>query len=116
MKKIILLLTVALSILYACTKKADTIQTPQVSCSEIDSRFSAKVFPIIQSSCATNTGCHATGSSNGPGALTNFNQISQASSAIKNAVLSGVMPKGSSLSIQDKNAIACWANSGAPNN
>src|SRR5215217_7713674 len=76
------------------------------NCSEIDSRFSAKVFPIIQSSCATNSGCHATGSSNGPGALTNFTQISQASSAIRTAVLSGIMPKGSSLSIQDKNAIA----------
>jgi hypothetical protein len=118
MQKIfLLLLVVAICVLHACSKGkgGNTVPPPPVDCDAIDSRFAIRVMPIVQANCAT-PGCHATGSVNGPGALTNFSQISNASLSIKNAVSSGRMPKGGSLVVQDKNAILCWVNGGAPNN
>jgi hypothetical protein len=118
MQKIFLLsVMAALFLIYSCSKNygGNTAAPPEMNCSGIDSHFAAVVLPIIQANCAT-AGCHASGSSNGPGALTNFLQISSASVNIKNAVLSGRMPKGSSLNAQVKNTIICWVNSGAPNN
>jgi hypothetical protein len=87
-----------------------------IDCSGAAKTFSTDVSPIIQHSCATSASCHGNGSLNGPGALTNYTQISNASTDIKNVVLSGRMPLNSSLSIQEKSAIVCWVNSGAPNN
>jgi len=117
MRKIIVVFLVLFSVAYVgCKKSAETNVAPQSNCDGIDSRFSAKVFPIIQNSCATNIGCHASGSSNGPGALTNYTQISNASAAIRTAVVSGVMPRGSTLSENEKSIISCWVSSGAPNN
>ncbi|HEY0677978.1 MAG TPA: hypothetical protein VGD17_06820 [Chitinophagaceae bacterium] len=125
MRTIIISMYVAVMVLVvACSKSSGTDNPPppppppgpDTTCNNVDSRFSARVLPIIQSSCATSTGCHATGSINGPGALTSFAQISNASSAIRSAVISGRMPPGGNLSAADKNAIICWVNSGAPNN
>ena len=117
MRKIIVVFLMLLSMVYVgCKKSTDSKVTPQSNCDGIDSRFSAKVFPLIQNTCATNIGCHASGSSNGPGALTNYTQISNASASIKTAVVSGVMPRGSTLSTNEKSIITCWVSSGAPNN
>ncbi len=119
MKIMIILLSMVLAIGYAGCKKPYTGQIPQPpqgACDNIDSRFAAKVFPIIQNSCATNIACHANGSASGPGALTNYTQISNSSVAIRAAVISGFMPRGSILSTDEKNIISCWVNSGAPDN
>jgi hypothetical protein len=50
---------------------------------------------------------HNAGSFNGPGALTNYTAIftNRVASA---AVANGSMPKNSSLSTNQKNAILCW--------
>ncbi len=85
-----------------------------VDCSTVTNKaFAANVNPIIQASCNV-SGCHAAGSSNGPGPLTNFAQISAAS--IRSAISSGSMPKGGSLTTAQKNSIICWIDSGKPNN
>lgn len=85
-------------------------------CSTVTNKaFAADVNPIIQSSC-NKSGCHASGSSNGPGALTNYTQVAGAAASIRTAVASGRMPQGSSLSTAQKNSIICWIDSGAPNN
>ena len=90
--------------------------TTLVDCATVTNKaFAADVNLIIQASCNI-SGCHAAGSGNGPGALTNYAQISAAGSSIKTAVLSGRMPQGSSLSTAQKNSIICWVNSGTPNN
>ena len=90
--------------------------TTLVDCATVTNKaFAADVNLIIQASCNI-SGCHAAGSFNGPGALTNYTQISNAGSSIKTAVLSGRMPQGSSLSTAQKNSIICWVNSGTPNN
>ncbi len=117
MKLNIILAAVTFAAVYAgCSKDTATTNQPLPICDSAASKFSAKVFPVIESSCATSIGCHGNGSANGPGALTNFTQIKNAAAAIKGAVISGAMPKGSSLSVQDKNAVICWINNGTPNN
>lgn len=87
-----------------------------VDCSTVSNKaFAADVNPIIQNSCNL-SGCHAAGSTNGPGPLTNYTEVFNARSRVRSAVSSGIMPQGSSLSTSQKNSITCWIDSGAPNN
>ncbi|HYC40619.1 MAG TPA: hypothetical protein VEB63_09030 [Chitinophagaceae bacterium] len=86
-----------------------------LDCSTVPKSWSANVEPIIQSSCNL-AGCHSTGSMNGPGPLTNYNQVFNARAPIRAAVANGTMPKNSSLSSSQRNSILCWIDSGAPNN
>ena len=115
----------------ACSKGGDTVSTPVtppvtspvtppvtppvLDCNGVDSKFGTVISVIIQNSCAT-TGCHNAGSSNGPGALTNFTQIKASATTIRNAVETGRMPKGGALTAGQIKAISCWVESGAPNN
>lgn len=85
-------------------------------CSTVTNKaFAADVNPIIQASCNV-AGCHASGSFNGPGALTNYNEVFSARTAIRAAVASGRMPQTGSLNTSQKSSILCWIDSGAPNN
>jgi len=87
-----------------------------VDCATVTNKaYAANISPIIQSSCAI-AGCHAAGSTNGPGPLTTYTEISNAKIRIRAAVSSGQMPQGSSLTTAQKNSIICWIDSGAPNN
>ena len=100
----------------ACSKSNSGGGGSSVDCNTVANKaFAADVSPIIQSTCAI-TGCHEAGSLNGPGGLTNYTQISTASSSIQSAVSTGRMPKSGSLSTSQKNSILCWIQSGAPNN
>ncbi len=104
----------------ACSKEStgngNTANPPIDNCAGADAKFVADVNPIIQSSCATNSSCHGTGSFNGPGALTSFAQIKNAGTSIKSAVTSGRMPKGSSLTTTQIKTLTCWIGAGSPNN
>lgn len=87
-----------------------------VDCATVTNKaYAANISPIIQASCAI-AGCHAAGSTNGPGPLTSYTEISNAKARIRTAVSSGLMPQGSSLSTAQKNSIICWIDGGAPNN
>ncbi len=87
-----------------------------VNCSSVANKaFGADVNPIIQGRCNV-ASCHAAGSVNGPGPLTNYSQVFNARSSIRTAISSGFMPQGSTLSADQKNSIICWIDSGAPNN
>lgn len=87
-----------------------------VDCSTVTNKaFAADVNPIIQGRCNI-SGCHAAGSTNGPGALTNYTEVFNSRSAIRSAVSTGRMPQGSTLSTAQKNSIICWIDGGAPNN
>lgn len=77
--------------------------------------FSADVSPIFQSVCSQ-SGCHNSGSVNGPGALTNYAQINASKTNIRAAIISGAMPKNTTLTAAQKNSIICWIDAGAPNN
>ena len=119
MKKTIpaLLILCASLIFPQCSKdKKNNNSNFTVDCNTVTNKaFAANVSPLIQSRCAT-SGCHATGSGNGPGALTTYTQISSASSRIRTSVAAGTMPQGSSLTTAEKNSIVCWIDSGTPNN
>ncbi len=87
-----------------------------LDCSTVTNKaFSADVNPIIQSRCNV-PGCHSSGSTNGPGPLTNHTQVAAAASSVRSAVASGRMPQGGALTTAQKNSLLCWIDSGAPNN
>jgi len=114
MKKGLTLFSILLLVLvFACSKNTSGFTA---DCSGATKSFATDVNPIIQSSCATNPGCHASGSVNGPGALTTYSQIFNARSDIRSAVSLGTMPQNGSLTTAQKKSIICWIDNGAPNN
>jgi|SRR5689334_9331894 len=116
---VVLLVVVAL---FACSKSTDTTAktdnttSASIDCSNVAKLFSTDVNPIIQSTCATGSSCHGTGSINGPGELRTYSEISNAHVDIRSAILSGLMPKNGSLTNAQKNTIICWIDNGALNN
>ncbi len=104
----------------ACTKKSSDNGggsgnnfTP--NCTGITVSFSSAVLPIIQSSCAKGN-CHATGSTNGPGQLTNYNEINSAKGVIRASLISRAMPKDGSITEAQRNLLVCWIDAGGLNN
>lgn len=112
MKKVMITVSSVAVLLLACGKGTVNYNP---DCSTAKS-YATDVNPIIQSYCAINSGCHASGSSQGPGALTTYSQVYNARTSIRTAVANGSMPQNSSLSSTQKNAILCWIDSGAANN
>ena len=84
-------------------------------CDNAPKAFEANVNPIIQTFC-NQASCHNTGSTNGPGPLTNYTEVFAAHSLIRPAVISGTMPQNTTLTTAQKNTIVCWLDNGAPNN
>ena len=115
-----LIISFTIALLNSCSKSGGTGGGNggggSVNCATVTNKaFAADVNPIIQGRCAI-AGCHAAGSTNGPGPLTNYTQVFNARSQIRSAINSGLMPQGSTLSTDQKNSIICWIDSGAPNN
>ena len=100
------------SFIHARTKKPEFT----ADCSGPAKSFVTDVSPVFQTSCAINSGCHATGSGNGPGPLLSYSQIFNARADIRSAVASGHMPLNATLTTTQINAILCWIDNGAPNN
>jgi hypothetical protein len=123
MKKILIITGFALLILNSCSKDKGGSGGgggggggTTINCATVTNKaFAADVAPIFQSVCSA-ASCHNAGSSNGPGALTSYNQIFAARSTIRSVVFSGAMPKNSALSTSQKSSIICWIDNGAPNN
>ena len=114
MLPVLAILTFSVFISFSCSKDNDDGGS-SLDCNSVPKTFTADVNPTIQATCNI-SGCHATGSTNGPGPLTNYTQVFNARAAIRSAVSTGRMPQGSSLSTSQKNSILCWIDSGAPNN
>jgi hypothetical protein len=126
MKKNILIVFTVLCTVISCSKGSDggnnnnttnnnnNNNNNNTTCTGTKS-FANDVSPIIQSVCAV-SGCHNSSSTNGPGPLTTYQQISAAKTNIRSAVSSGLMPKNGTLSADQKNAIICWIDQGANNN
>lgn len=119
MKKYFFILIVCVGTFIACSKSSGNGGGGGggggLNCSTVPKSFSADVNPIIQSFCNT-AGCHAAGSVNGPGQLTNYNEVFTNRVAIRAAISTGTMPQGSTLTTAQKNSFLCWIDSGAPNN
>lgn len=93
----------------SCKKDSDSPENSSQSgytpdCSSAKS-FSAQVLPLIQSRCSS---CH--------GQYSNYAQIKASASAIRTSVANGSMPKGSTLTKEQKDIIVCWVDAGAPEN
>jgi hypothetical protein len=116
MKKFFVLLVVSVVVAVSCTNdKKDETTDQTAECGTITTTFSANVSPLIASSCAK-SGCHAAGSSNGPGALTTYTQIYNNRVAIRSAVAGGSMPQDATFNATQKATITCWIDGGAANN
>jgi hypothetical protein len=85
------------------------------NCNGAATSFSTNVLTIFQTVCSQNN-CHNSGSVNGPGPLTNYAEINAARGNIRAAIISGFMPKNTTLSAAQKNSIICWIDAGAQNN
>jgi hypothetical protein len=99
----------------ACSKGSSGM-VASVDCSGAAKSFMTDVNPIIQSTCAIGSNCHAAGSNNGPGPLTTYQQVVNARISIRSAVINGTMPKDGRLSASQINAIICWIDNGGANN
>jgi hypothetical protein len=106
----------ALICLGSCYYDKEELLYPGTSSCQLNAKFSANVNPIIQSKCAISPDCHATGSTNTAGPLTNYTEISALAPVIKGQVVSGLMPKTGSLTSNEVQTIVCWVDAGAPNN
>jgi hypothetical protein len=117
MRKAFLIITIAIisiTFLNGCDK-GDSSGPDIDNCVGVAASFSADVNPIIQTYCNQPT-CHATGSTNGPGPLTNHAQVFAARVLVKDQVMNGLMPQNTTLTAAQKLTIICWVNNGAPNN
>jgi hypothetical protein len=111
---VIAIASVSLILFIACSK-SNSPAAPTACDAVTNKSFSADVNTIIQSFC-NQPACHNTGSTNGPGPLTNYTQVFNARVAIRGQVQAGLMPQNTTLTTAQKNSIICWIDSGAPNN
>lgn len=74
--------------------------------------YSSSVASIIENDCASSS-CH--GGSQSPD-LRNFDDIQDNANRIKATTQNGSMPPNTTLDQDEIDAIACWADDGAPNN
>ena len=120
MKKSLVFAVTLISIIFltnGCRKDSGGNTPPPADpCTTLAFKFAADVQVIFNTSCATSPSCHASGSNNSGGPLTDYNLIFAKRSNIKFQIENGFMPKGGSLTADKKNKIICWINSGAPNN
>ena len=116
MYKIIFIVSAGLILLIISCSKSSNTQPVIDPCAGLSFAFTADVQPVINSNCATSANCHATGSTNSGGPLTDYNKIFAKKSQIKFQLEAGLMPLGRTIVASEKNKIICWINGGAPNN
>ena len=116
-----LLLFPFIFIIAGCSKETDDPGSGggtvgNLDCNTVTNKlFAADVNPIIQSTC-NRSGCHAAGSTNGPGPLTTYTEIYNARTRVRSVMSVGTMPPGGALTYAQRSYIICWIDSGAPNN
>ena len=87
-----------------CKKNDTTVVGFTPTCSGTQS-YLVDVNPLLQTYCV---GCHSQYSS--------YTKVKSDVSAIRSYIVNGSMPKGTSLTSDQKNKIVCWIDAGAPNN
>jgi uncharacterized membrane protein len=100
----IITLLVVTSIIAGCQKDSTTSPyTP--TCDGTAKSYSADVAPLISNYCS---GCHSQYST--------YAKLSASASQVRSVIVSGSMPKGTTLSSTQKDAIVCWIDNGTLNN
>ena len=116
-KCIVTVLLVSFIVVSSCSKEgSDSNPTNNnIDCSGAPKTFSGDVNPLVQSVCNMPS-CHASGSTNGPGPLTNYTQVFNARTQIRSAISSGFMPQDRTFTSAQKSAFICWIDNGAQDN
>ncbi|MEP7259388.1 MAG: hypothetical protein ABI687_13395 [Flavitalea sp.] len=96
-----------------CSYKKDIPATDD--CSGVVISYTDQIRLIFENTCAV-PDCHNATSTNIGGPFTTYALIRNKSLKIKQQVVSGIMPQGSSLTATQIKAIRCWVDSGAPEN
>jgi hypothetical protein len=108
----VLAIAFILGIYLSCEKK----EYRNLDCAKHPHSFTANIKPIINASCAV-SGCHGSGSANGD--YTTYAGIKAAVDAktFEESVLyKQNMPSSGPLPTEQRQAIKCWIEEGAPNN
>jgi len=116
-KCIITAFLVCLFAITSCSKEGsdNNPSNSNIDCSGAPKTFSGDVNPLVQSVCNMPS-CHASGSTNGPGPITNYTQVFNARAQIRSAISSGFMPQDRTFTTAQKSAFICWIDSGAQDN
>ena len=78
--------------------------------------YLGQIAPIIDAKCAIHSGCHVTGNSEGIPDFTKLANVQSHALEIKSKTQSGEMPREGSISQEQKDLLACWADDGALDN
>jgi hypothetical protein len=105
MKRILACMLLSFVLFTGCKKDNTSPVSYTPSCTGAAKSYKNDVAPIIQSACS---GCHQN--------YNTYSQMSASQSSVRSVIVSGAMPKGSSLSTAQKDAIVCWIDNGASNN
>ncbi len=126
MKKVTIVsavLVISISIFTACSKSSTSAGggtggtgTKTFSCTGISPKFSTDIVPILNTVCGINSSCHAGGSVNSGGPLTNYAEVNARKSNIRAQILAGLMPQTGTLTQAQIDAFICWIDAGAANN
>lgn len=88
-----------------CSKISNSNTSYTPSCTGAVKSYKTDVAPLIKTYCS---GCHSN--------FSTYADLSADKNNVSGQVESGNMPRGTSLSATQKDAILCWISSGAPNN
>ena len=111
---VLLLIVASIFTILSCSKSSGGSNNT-LDCTNVSKSYINDVDPIVQTHCSQ-AGCHAPGSVNGPGAITNYTQVFNARAQIRVQIAAGLMPQNAVLNTTQKNSFLCWIDSGAPNN
>ncbi len=105
-KTVIYSLTFVLIFMVITCKKKENSTTSSYTpdCSSTKS-YSVDVKPLMQSYCVS---CHSSYST--------YSTVKSSASSIRSSIMNGSMPKGTSITDDQKNKIVCWIDAGSPNN
>ena len=102
--KTVVLFFVFSFVFVSCKKKDTTKAEYSPNCTGTKS-YTTDVKPLIQSYCVS---CHSN--------YGTYAGAKASASSIRSSIVGGSMPKGSTLSDDQKNNIVCWIDAGMPNN
>jgi hypothetical protein len=105
MKKILVIAMISLGLWTGCSKISNSNSSYTPTCTGAVKSYKTDVAPIISTYCS---GCHSN--------FSTYASLSADKSNVSAMIESGNMPRGSSLSTAQKDAVICWISSGAPNN
>jgi hypothetical protein len=102
MKKMLMAFVFSLALFAGCVKDNSTY-TP--NCTGDAKSYSTDVAPLIHTYCSS---CHSN--------FSTYSQLYASKGNVRSAIVNSSMPRGGSLSNEQKDAIVCWIDNGALNN